>query len=319
MSTLVHALSHLDLPAIDRLLDPSRTYQDAFKDVFMSKLGEVFDQFKARGDNHLTPWPGKCASCECENKGKKGYCFVGKSGAFLSLIIEVDGTGIIDLYQCRDFKSKADVAPFGSIPLKIAEDEKHDFVPSINYLIKSVKCEQAVTEILRAGPVLSAWNCINWIAKHRMLFNSFDLPPYYFRKYDDFYALYKQVSAITAFLESETQIGHANTCWRELDASSETMLLRHLTRFESLYAKLFWFHHSMRDQYEAIESTGYLTVCDKKRLLLPLKTVEPLRIFISQFQTPYSRMMAKYRIPADDPDSPRRTLAGLLQYHGVEL
>ncbi len=317
-NNITFSLSTLNLTAVANLLDDNRTYQDATKEVFLQKLSEVFEKFRELGDKKLKPYPGECASCECENEGKKGYCFVGKSGSFINLIIEQDESGVTDIYYCSDFKSKANVAPFCDIPLRISQDEKHDFVPSTNYLLKSDRCGKAVAEILARGPILSANDCIYWAAKYRELYNSFELPPFFFKKYNDFYELYKQVSAVATYIESEGTVKQANREFENLDAD-HIALLRYLTRNEQLYNRVWWLNFSVKKKYDEVESTGFLTVCEVNNLLLPVKTLEPLRTFVDQFQRPYYDMMAQYRIPTDDDQSPSRSLEELLRHHGVEL
>lgn len=57
------------------LLVDNRTYQEATKSVLITKLEEVFGQFKSKDDTELIPSPGYLGSEECTNQGCKRYLF----------------------------------------------------------------------------------------------------------------------------------------------------------------------------------------------------------------------------------------------------
>jgi len=50
-------IKQLDIDMINTLLDEGRTYQDMKKEIFIRKLGYVFDEFLNSGDTELTYKP----------------------------------------------------------------------------------------------------------------------------------------------------------------------------------------------------------------------------------------------------------------------
>jgi hypothetical protein len=103
---VLHFFKKLDVDMVDQLLDSDRTYSDFDKQIFIRKLGLVFDQFIEAGDEYLILFPGKCGSDICDNAGCPGYAFIGnKSGKFLDLIVIEENGRITDIYDCTDFDS----------------------------------------------------------------------------------------------------------------------------------------------------------------------------------------------------------------------
>jgi hypothetical protein len=97
-------IKQLDIDMINTLLDEGRTYQDMKKEIFIRKLGYVFDEFLNSGDTELTYKPGKCEAPMC-NYQCRGYSFTGNtSGKHIDLIIEKETNGkVIDVYECKFF------------------------------------------------------------------------------------------------------------------------------------------------------------------------------------------------------------------------
>ena len=81
-ASILKYMSEMDIEMLSLILDDSKTYQDATKEVFLEKLKGAFESFKNEKDQKLNYYPGVCNSTECTNTGCKGYTFVGDtSGA----------------------------------------------------------------------------------------------------------------------------------------------------------------------------------------------------------------------------------------------
>ena len=90
----------MDTEMLSLVLDEIRIYQEVNKDVFISKLEDVFNQFKAKGDTELIPSPGKCGSEDCTNQGCKGYSFFGNvSKEYISFIIDENDGAVANIYN----------------------------------------------------------------------------------------------------------------------------------------------------------------------------------------------------------------------------
>ncbi|MGL6269330.1 MAG: hypothetical protein ACRC2O_15460, partial [Chitinophagaceae bacterium] len=75
--TIIHYFEKMDIRMLDILLDDTKTYQNASKDIFLEKLALAFKKFKNINDTFLTSYKGICGSKVCPNKGCKGFSFVG--------------------------------------------------------------------------------------------------------------------------------------------------------------------------------------------------------------------------------------------------
>jgi len=92
------------------LLDDSKTYQNAPKNIFLNTLDKAFNKFRETKDTSLIAMRGKCCSKECPNTGCKGFSFVGNvSGKHLDLIFEDTETDYADIYQCHGFETKSEI------------------------------------------------------------------------------------------------------------------------------------------------------------------------------------------------------------------
>lgn len=100
---IVKAIEALDLELIGNTLDESLKYQNFEKQMFLSKLGQVFKDFQALGDTYLESQEGKCDSCSFLYKG---FSFIGNnSKSYIDLIIQSDESKITDIFECDKFKT----------------------------------------------------------------------------------------------------------------------------------------------------------------------------------------------------------------------
>ena len=120
---VIRFIQQMDPEMLDLLLDDSRTYQDFTKQVFLSKLGRAFEEFRRAGDSCLNIYRGKCCSAACGlNRG--GYSFVGNdSGYYMDLIIRVRKGIVQDIYECHSFNIKQEPPARGK---KIRIDDPSD-------------------------------------------------------------------------------------------------------------------------------------------------------------------------------------------------
>jgi hypothetical protein len=149
-ASILKYISEMDIEMLLLILDDSKTYQEATKDVFLIKLKGAFNKFKSQNDTNLTYYPGVCQSTECTNTGCKGYSFVGNnSGTSLDLIFDEKNGEVFDMYYCRALKSnKPEVEDERTLSIHIWTDEEAGFVPSTKYLYQVQQADKAVEEII---------------------------------------------------------------------------------------------------------------------------------------------------------------------------
>ncbi len=118
---IIHFIQKMDIEMIDAFLDDNLTYQNFEKCIFISKLQNVFDQFKNAGDTELIMHEGMCGDC---NKGCKVYSFIGNvSNNYMDLFIQTDEGKITDMYECAACKNDKPV-------LKKERVHIHIYVPT---------------------------------------------------------------------------------------------------------------------------------------------------------------------------------------------
>ncbi len=136
-SSLINAISEMDIKALELILEDDVSYQDTSKTIFLQKLKTLFQDFQ-KEDNKLIAYQGKCNYKECSNTNKNGFCFMGnKSGRYINFIVDENENGSIkDICTCHDFcpnekvidKNKEKMSYF------IFFDERVDFVLSPDYI-----------------------------------------------------------------------------------------------------------------------------------------------------------------------------------------
>lgn len=100
---VINAVKTFDIEMLDDVLEESGKYQSFEKQKFLSKLQNVFEEFKSFGDTHLEIMEGRCDRC---NKCNIGFSFIGnKSGAYMDLIFQNENDKITDIFECANFNT----------------------------------------------------------------------------------------------------------------------------------------------------------------------------------------------------------------------
>lgn len=102
LEVLVDATRRLDIEMFKEFSVNIADFKNNKKQYFISDLAIAFTKLKESGDTFLVPEFGNCESC---NKGCTGYLFIGnRSRNYIRLIFQTDGSEIIDMGECCDFK-----------------------------------------------------------------------------------------------------------------------------------------------------------------------------------------------------------------------
>jgi len=105
LDAVLYFIQQLDIDMVNEILDDERTYQDFPKALFIHKLGVVFDEFKAAGNESLSMTYGMCDSIKC-SYGNPGYLFVGPhSQHYMELLFVSEDGQVSDIYECGHFKA----------------------------------------------------------------------------------------------------------------------------------------------------------------------------------------------------------------------
>ena len=135
--TIISYFEKMDINMLELLLDDSKTYQDATKEMFLKKLELLFNDLKNNNDSFLTAYKGKCVSEKCMNSGCKGYSFVGNnSGKHLDLIFEEYKSEFFDIYHCSSLETSNKFNSKDSLlTLEIFDDEMANLFQQLTFLL----------------------------------------------------------------------------------------------------------------------------------------------------------------------------------------
>lgn len=234
---IVESIQKMDNNMLDVLLEESKTYQDASKDIFLEKLYDAFSNFRGYGDTNLLAYEGTCNSEDCPNSGCKGFSFLGNlSNNYIDFIFEEVGDDIKDIYQCFGFKAAdKSVEPNEPVFVDIREDDKADFIPDVDYLILNQKCKEAQDELLQYENQIADRDIYSsWLLKHAELFSSFEESPLDFSEMEKFFTLYLRVSDLDDYIEYYFLESISFSENKEVNKMDELSLLNWLTKREGL-------------------------------------------------------------------------------------
>ncbi len=193
--TILKYFCELDIDGLGMVLDDSRTFFGVRKDVFLKKLGGVFEKFREAGDTELLIYEGECGLKSC-NFGSKGYCFMGNhSGRYINLIFFGSEDDVTDIYKCTEFITDAPgVMSMGGLSLSIGIDEKADFVPSKWYLNTLEVCNKAMEEFSIYDSTKSTKeDYLPWLKKYEEMYEELSIPFDYYQGFKKFILAYDKL------------------------------------------------------------------------------------------------------------------------------
>lgn len=290
---IIESFQKMDSAMLEILLDDNKTYQDAAKDMFLEKLNKAFSEFKEKGDTFLFSYKGFCNSNECNNKGCSGYSFVGNNSKnYIDFIFQETENEINDIFHCNGFEiTGKSIETNNPISVFICNDEKADFKPSIDFLIKSQKCKLAYEELIHfQNTVIDKEVYLVWLEKFYPLYKSFDLPPIFYAEFDKFYWLYSRINELKDFLQSSDFAKEAVIDFQNIDKYNEPQLLKWLIKYEQTGNHLTLFLYEDID-FEYPEKSEYFVVDNFKISTSDFKVIAKFKFL---FDEHYWEMLEKY-------------------------
>ncbi len=292
---ILEYFSKMDIDMLELILDDSRTYQDATKETFLIKLNEVFIKFKSANDDSLDMYSGKCPEETC-NKGCRGYSFVGNnSKKHVDFIFEETETDFKDVYHCCSFApDEPDIDLCEEIPLCINIDEKANFKPSIEYLIKVQQYEKAYDDFVNnENPFITQEFYLYWLAKYFKMYKSLKSSALFNSKLSKFYWLYYQLNKIAEYLKFENEATKAVNAFHSFNVENEELLLKWLVEYEQVGDELRLLLVLYFGNEEEI-NTGYIKLSDDYNFRISVSDFEGLIRFQNLFDEHYWKMLDKY-------------------------
>lgn len=246
VNNIVKGISEMDSEILSEVLSDDIIYQGALKDVFIEKLNEAFDIFKKENDTNLTAHSGICMSKECDNKGCKGYTFIGnKSNRSIDLIIKEQNNSVKDILQCYDLKTDLGPIPYEKrVFISISSDEKAYFKPTTEYHYQGQLADKAFEEIDNyIDHCFSKEDIVYLVEKYEDLYTDLFSPLY--SRFKKFETAFEALREIRKFIGKEVQIFEALDCYDEQEMISDKKLLKWLLQFEDLGLDMYSFDYLM--------------------------------------------------------------------------
>ena len=256
--TIVKAITAMDLDSLELILDENLTYQDATKEMFLTKLKEIFDEIKKSKDT-LQSHSGKCCSKDCSNHNKNGILFCGRnSGKHFNLIIEEDeNENVKDLYYCNVFKCNFEdkVNNKGkSLEIIVYEDEKVNFKPSSHYNYINTTSLKAISDLNDfKDKTISKDEIMDWLQEYSDFYGSMSIFNFRYKNEHKFYHFYYRAKVLNEYLILEEDCAKAMILYDTLLEDNEMNLLKWLAEHENIKDAMILFYLEYAD-----EQTGEL-------------------------------------------------------------
>ena len=251
--TIVKAITEMDIVSLRLILDENLTYQDASKEMFLSKLKEIFDEFKISNDT-LQSHSGKCGSKDCSNHNKNGMLFCGRnSGKHFNLIIEEDGNqNVKDLYYCNVFKcnfeDKANKKG-KSLEILVYEDEKANFRPSSHYNYINSTSLKAISDLNNfKDKTISKNEITDWLQEYSDFYGFMSIFNFRYKNEHKFYHFYYRAKVLNEYLILEEVCAKAMRLYDTLLEDNEMNLLKWLAEHEHLKDAMILFYPEYADE-----------------------------------------------------------------------
>lgn len=236
-----------------------------------------------------------CNFDECPNKGCKGYSFVGnKSKKHIDLIFDELDANINDIYHCRGFKTNDKTVKAESlIGIDIMNDERADFRPNNDFLIKSQKCKLAYDELIQyQNIVIGKEVYLVWLEKFYHLKESLNLQAFNYAGFDKFYWLYNRIEELKDYLQSDDFAKEALKEFQSIEKNNELKLLKWLVKYEKTGDALVMLLYLFEEiDFENLEDNAYFKVDGLKIKILDFKCLAKFRFL---FDNHYWNMLEKY-------------------------
>ena len=256
--TIVKAITEMDMVSLNLILDESLTYQDATKEMFLTKLKDIFDEFKKCNDT-LQSHSGKCGSKDCSNHNKNGMLFCGRnSGKHFNLIIEEDeNENVKDLYYCNVFKcnfeDKANKKG-KSLEILVYEDEKANFKPSSHYNYINSTSLKALSDLSDfKNKTISKNELMDWLQEYSDFYSSNPIFNFRYKNEHKFNNCYYRAKVLNEYLILEEDCSKSMRLYDTLLEDNEMNLIKWLAEHEHLKDAMILFYPEYAD-----ENTGEL-------------------------------------------------------------
>lgn len=177
-------LKKMDIAMLDIILPDNIKYFGANKADFLDRIAYMVNQFKLAGE--ATP-----LNINQKDEFSNSYCLTSNILDFeQEFIIEEKEGFISNISSSLEIKSYEEFEELHCLEMFFGLDERIDFIPTTDYVIKLHKCRNAFEEIVNDNiQVLDNYKISFWIKKHKSLYKEIKNDTLMFRL-NDFKNLY---------------------------------------------------------------------------------------------------------------------------------
>jgi len=232
-------LQRMDIEMLEMILDDSITYFGASKKVFLEKLSYIFNQVKLGGSK------GYLKIKQHKKKFNTYYLLLQIFSYANKFIIEEKKGIIIKIYGAKTKTSKDDIENVSHLELFFGDDEKKDFKPSNEYVMKLYRCTNAYEELVNDKiQILTSEDISQWLMKHTLLYEEVK-DEYLLFKYNDFRNLFFMFECLLEELQNYKEVKIALKTFTD---SNTTSLRQWLVDFNRLaFCRVLSFESSFSD------------------------------------------------------------------------
>ena len=302
IDVILSCFASMDIAGLRLFLKSEYSYQDTTKEIFLSKLANVFQSFSKSGDTALLAYEGACRGKSCDNCGVKGYRFVGNySKNYIDLLFVIISDDIRDIYHCGDFKSDAELDDLQiNEYIYIDKDDEVTFHKTPEYWEKVFGAYNAYSELVEDPPKPFDYEFLRgWLYKHFEL--NTKVGNYHFfnpkMKWSPFSLLYYELKEIGVYIPANIlEILHANYTLQH--AKTEDELIVWVQKHEITYEKA---PHLLRRPFDK-EGENYRMKSQNPVLILTGKVLIETLAFLETLQKHRTELLNKYTTFAEYMD-----------------
>lgn len=233
---VVDGFREMDVDILDILLDDDKTYMRAYKETFLKKLNDAFEEFRASGDTALIPYRGHCRESRCPNNGCAGFSFVGnRSRKNLNFIFDELGNEINNINFCSAFSTNEKVKRKKRIEFDMSEDEKAPIYLTKYFSEKLEMSKLACQELYRyQNTIIGPSVYDSWLERHEQLYHQL------FQRlnnsyHDEFCLLYSSIISVSGLLWTNDLAVKALEKYSLIDQNDEASIIQWLNDHDDDY------------------------------------------------------------------------------------
>lgn len=207
-------LQTMDIDMLEMILDDSVIYFGASKKKFLEKLSYIFNQFKLGGGTGYL-------RIKQHKKQTNTYYLLLQIFSFANkFIIEEKEGYIIKIGATKIITSKDDIENLSPLEIFFGNDEKADFKPSNEYVMKLNRCTNAYKEVINNKiQILTREDISEWVKKHTLLYEEVK-EEYLLFNYNDFKSLFFLFEYLLEVLQNYNEVKMALRSYSNIDTSS---------------------------------------------------------------------------------------------------